>query len=173
MTVSIHATSGWALLISPHQSTALPTQPRRQRGRAEESDSFPSPLCHSLPAHLCLSLSVKLFFCRTLFSLTVPLHNLWLWASPCVLHSHRRGTSEPHLLLCLSLSPSLSSVCVQTRPRRWSADTRCPEWSLGCQFPHKSRQSTLSYLLAPYPNFPSNLSLVFLFASSIDSIFLI
>lgn len=52
MTVSIHATSGWALVISLRQSVALPTQPRRLEGRAGETDSFPS---------LFLSLSPPLF----------------------------------------------------------------------------------------------------------------
>lgn len=42
-TVSIHASRGRALAISPRQSTAVPTLPSGQGGRGRgESDSFPS-----------------------------------------------------------------------------------------------------------------------------------
>lgn len=67
MTVSIHTTSGWALVIAPHQSMALPTRPRRQRGKVT---AFPPSLCHSPPAHLCLSL--KLFVCKCCVSSLCP-----------------------------------------------------------------------------------------------------
>lgn len=164
MTVSIHTTSGWALVISPHQSMALPTQPRRQRGKVT---AFPPSLCHSLPAHLCLSL--KLFFCKCCVSSLCPHQPVtfslasFLSAPLHVSFPSERETSESHLLVCLSLPPSLSSVCMQTRPHRWSADASWPEWSSGCQFSPKSIQSAHSHLLACDPNFPSKLSLVFFF----------
>lgn len=154
MTVSIHATPGRALVISPHQSTTLPAQPA---GRVEadagealgrwgggESDSFPSPtsvaLTPSLPAHLCLPLPLR----KTVpFPLVLLLLLLLLLLQPSTPSTHglvRPAPSQPCLirvpipaapftasapvrdrrvsLISLSASPSPSSVCTQTRPRR-------------------------------------------------------
>lgn len=154
MTVSIHASSGWALVISLHQSTALPTQPWRQGGGNRQLSLLLSvTLSPSFPAHLCLSLSLKLSFCEGCVSSLCP-HTTCdfqpcLPSSPplCVFQPRRREMSEPH--------PSLSSVCKQTRPRRWSVDASCPERPSGCQFPPKSRQSALSHLLKCQPTLPS------------------
>lgn len=169
MTVSIHATPGWALVISLHQSMALPTQPRRQGGKAGESRQLSLPrsvtLSPFLPAHLCLALSFKLSPLWRLRFLIVPLHNLWLSASLhcspplCEFHPRWRETSESHLHVRLPLPPS--SVCMQTRPRRWSADTSCPERSSGCQFPPKPRQSALSHFAQMPPKFPLPAGLTF------------
>lgn len=84
-TVSIHATRGRALAISPRQSTAVPTLPGGQRGRGRGRarsgggvgkegggvTAFPPFLCRSLPGHLCL----PLFFCERHF-LAMPSDNL-------------------------------------------------------------------------------------------------
>lgn len=64
MTVSIHATPGLALVISPHQSATLPAQPAGEveanalgRWRGDKSDGSALPhLCHSRPP--CPSVSL-------------------------------------------------------------------------------------------------------------------
>lgn len=158
MTVSVHASSGWALVISLHHSTALPAQPQRQGERAGETDSFPSfSLSLSSPLFLpiCVShfhsgsLSVKAAFhhCALVQPVTfspTPLFSAPLWNS---VPSERQTISSS----CVSLPPSLSPVCTQTRPRRWSVDSSCPARSSGCQFPPKLRQSASSRLLKYQP----------------------
>lgn len=118
MTVSIHTTSGWALVISPRQSMALPAQPRRQRGKVT---AFPPSLCHSLPAHLCPSL--RLFFCECCVSSSWPRKTcdfqpriipLLPSARFIPIGEGERESQTSHIFPCVS--PSVSSVCMQTRP---------------------------------------------------------
>lgn len=125
MTVSIHATSGWALVISLYQSTALPTQLRRQGGRAEETDSFPSFSLSLSPPFFLFGPSVSLTLTQTLllwrlYFIIVPSCNLWLSASIplssaplCV--SARSEWDKWVSSLCVSVPPSLPpchlSVC--------------------------------------------------------------
>jgi len=160
MTVSIHSTSGWALVISLSQNMALPTVSRRQGGRAGRTDSFPLPdfVTHSpsLPAHLCLSL--KLCFCEGCVSSSCPYttcdfqpRSTVLRRSVCFSPVREGETSESHLPS--SLPPSMSSVCMQPSPHRWSADTSCPERSSGCQFPPQSETICTQYFAHVPPNF--------------------
>lgn len=168
MTVSIHATPGWALVISLHHSMALPTQPRRQGGKVGESRQLSLPrsvtLSPFLPAHLCLSLIQTLPFVEAAFphcalAQPVTFRLAPLFSAPLWVPSDWRETSESHLHVRLPL-PS-SSVCIQTHPRRWSADTSCPERSSGCQFPPKPRQSALSHFGHMPPKFPLPAGLTF------------
>lgn len=137
MTVSIHATLGKALVISPHQSKPLPTQPKRKREGGGVT-AFPPSLPPSvtlfpcLPAHLCLSVKLKLFFCECCASSSRPhttcdFRPRFNLLRPCVRFAPV-GERQVSLIflcvapslssVCLSLPPLLSSVCMQTRPRR-------------------------------------------------------
>lgn len=144
MTVSLHPTSGWALVISLYQSVAMPAQPRRQGGREEGKLTASPPslsftFSPSLPVHLCLSFSLRFLFCEGCVSSVRP-HT----TCDFQLHSfvpHPSAVLSPIgwqqlTVVFLCISASLSSVCALTRPHRWSADNYCPEKSWWCQYPH-------------------------------------
>lgn len=189
MTVSIHATSGWALAISPHQSMALPTQPRRQRGRAGENDSFPSlPLSLSSPLFLpiCVSHSnsnssfVNAAFPHRALTQPVTFSLASFFSAPlCVSFPSERDKWVSSSCVC----PSLSSVCLSLPPCCLSACRHThtdDQQTLPAQrgpraasFPPKSRQSALNHLLACYPNFPSWPSVIFVSPPTIYSIIFI
>ncbi len=126
MTVSKHATSGWAFVISLHQSKALPTQPRRQGRGLGETDSFPSLsllLAPPLFLPICVSHShsnspfVKAVFSHCALTQPVTFSLAPLFSAPLCVSS----PSEKDKWVsssCVSLPPSLSSVCMQTRPHR-------------------------------------------------------
>lgn len=131
ITVSIHATSGWVLVISLHQSTALPTQLRRQGGKAGETDSFPSlslslsppfflPICVSHSHSDSNSPFVKAVFhhCALMQPVTFSLRSLVLRPSVCSSPVGVRQVSLIFVCVFPSLPSCLSSVCMQTRPQR-------------------------------------------------------
>lgn len=114
MTVSIHATSGWALVISLHQSTGLATQLRRQgRKGGGKPTAFPPSLCHFLPLSSCPSVSLTLTQTLLLWRLRfiiVPSRNLWLSLvlRPSVCSSPVRVRQVCLIFACVS--PSLPVI---------------------------------------------------------------
>lgn len=160
MTVSIHATSGWALVISLHQSMAQTTQPKRQGGRAGETDSFPSlsmSLSPPLFLPICVSHSnspfVKAVFHHCALTQPVTFSLALLFSAPlCVSAPPERKTSGSHLPVRLSLPPCHLSAC---------------------RHAHTDDQQTLPALRGPRPaSFPPNRdnlpSVIFLYATQLS-----
>lgn len=162
MTVSIHSTSGWALVISLSQSMALPTVSRRQWGRAGRTDSFPSltlSLTPPLFLPICVSHSnsafVKAVFHHPALTQPVTFSPAPLFSAPLCVSALSERERQVSLIFhhpCLPPCPLPACSPAHTDDQRTLPAQRGP---LAANLPHNQRQSALSILLTCHPTFPS------------------
>lgn len=131
MTVSIHATSGWALVISLYQSVALPAQPKRQGRKGGGNWQLSLPLSVTLSPSFFLPICVSHShsnspFVKALSHQCAPIQPVTLSLAP--LFSAPRCISNQ-----LKGDEWVSSSCASLPPCRLSA----------CRHAHTDDQQTL------------------------------
>lgn len=115
---------GFGNLSLPERGTASTAEEAGKEGWGELT-AFPPSICHPLPlflpAHLCLSFSLKLSFCEGSVSSMCPhttcnSQSRSLVLRPSVYFKPAEGRRVSFIFLCVS--SSLSAVRMQTRPYR-------------------------------------------------------
>lgn len=156
---------GFGNLSLPERGTASTAEEAGKEGWGELT-AFPPSICHPLPlflpAHLCLSFSLKLSFCEGSVSSMCPhttcnSQSRSLVLRPLVYFKPAEGRRVSFIFLCVSSSLSADTP-IQMISRHF-----LPREVLRLPVSPKPRQSAFSHLLECQPTLPFVVSFVLLF----------